>query len=308
MVISIIIQKIISLFIILFLGMVMVRTGLLKIQASKVLSVLSIYLMMPCIIITAFQIDYTPEVRNGLLLAAGAAVAIHILLIGLTWALKRWLRLDAVEQISIVYSNSGNLIIPLVSAALGPEWVIYSSAFVSVQLILLWTHGQAVLCGGTQVQWRKIFTNINMIAIYIGVILFFTGVRFPWPVQDAVESVGNMLGPTAMLITGMLIGNMRLKQILSYRRVWLVTLLRLVVYPGLVLVLLWVTGAKYLIPGASGVLLVTLLACITPSASTITQMVQISGKNADYAGVINVVTTLLCIVTMPCMVALYQLL
>ena len=31
------------------------------------------------------------------------------------------------------------------------------------------------------------------------------------------------------------------------------------------------------------------------------------GKDADYASAINVVTTLLCIFTMPLMVALYQL-
>ena len=45
----------------------------------------------------------------------------------------------------------------------------------------------------------------------------------------------------------------------------------------------------------------------TPSASTLTQMAQVYGKDADYASAINVVTTLLCIVTMPLMVALYQM-
>ena len=38
----------------------------------------------------------------------------------------------------------------------------------------------------------------------------------------------------------------------------------------------------------------------------ITQMAQVYGKDADYASAINVATTLLCIVTMPLMVMLYQ--
>ena len=50
-----------------------------------------------------------------------------------------------------------------------------------------------------------------------------------------------------------------------------------------------------------------MLAICTPSASTLTQMAQVYGKDADYASAINVVTTLLCIVTMPLMVALYQM-
>ena len=44
------------------------------------------------------------------------------------------LHLDAVEKASMIYSNAGNLIIPIVTAVLGKEWVIYSSAFLSVQL------------------------------------------------------------------------------------------------------------------------------------------------------------------------------
>lgn len=53
--------------------------------------------------------------------------------------------------------------------------------------------------------------------------------------------------------------------------------------------------------------MITLIACITPSASTITQMAQIYGQNADYASAINVITTILCIVTMPVLVLLYQM-
>ena len=63
------------------------------------------------------------------------------------------------------------------------------------------------------------------------------------------------------------------------------------------------------LPVANGktILLITLIATITPSASTVTQMAQIYGRDAEYAGAINIITTLLCMVTMPIMVALYQL-
>ena len=53
--------------------------------------------------------------------------------------------------------------------------------------------------------------------------------------------------------------------------------------------------------------MITLLAMTTPSASTVTQMAQVYGKDADYASAINVVTTLCCIFTMPLMVTLYQM-
>lgn len=47
-----------------------------------------------------------------------------------------------IEKATIIYSNSGNLIIPLVGAILGNEWVIYSSGYMVVQTILLWTHAK----------------------------------------------------------------------------------------------------------------------------------------------------------------------
>ena len=49
------------------------------------------------------------------------------------------------------------------------------------------------------------------------------------------------------------------------------------------------------------------LAVITPSATTITQMAQLYDNHAPYASAINVLTTLVCILTMPLMVALYTL-
>ena len=51
-----------------------------------------------------------------------------------------------IEKATIIYSNSGNLIIPLVGAILGNEWVIYSSGYMVVQTILLWTHAKSLVC------------------------------------------------------------------------------------------------------------------------------------------------------------------
>ena len=54
-------------------------------------------------------------------------------------------------------------------------------------------------------------------------------------------------------------------------------------------------------------LLVSLLAACAPAASNVTQIAQVYGHEGDYASAINVLTSLLCIVTMPLMVLLYQL-
>ena len=305
--IGILIGKIAALFIVLFLGFLLVKCGIYKVNDSQILSRLCIYLAVPCSILSAFQVTYTPSIRSGLLLAVGAAILVHIVLITLFAILGPILHLNSIEKASIIYSNAGNLVIPLVSSILGADWVIYSSAYVSVQLFLLWSHGKMIICGETKPDLKKILTNVNMITILFGVLLFVTQISLPGPVDSAVRSLGAMIGPLAMLIAGMLIAGTTPKEVLSYPHIALVTLLRLVGVPLLTISLLKFSGLASLAENGRQILLVTLLATITPSASTITQMAQVYGKDARYAGAINVITTLLCMISMPIMVYLYQL-
>ena len=304
--IGVLVNKIVSLALIMLMGYFLVKLQVLKADTSHAISKLLLYLVIPCAIINSFQVDYSPEVKNGLLLAFFAATATCLLLILAGHTLKRILHLDPVEQMSVTYPNVGNLVIPLVGAMLGQDWVIYTSAFNAVQRILFWSHGKAVLCGDRGFQPRKIFGNINMISILVGLAMFLTGIRLPSLLQDAADSVGSMIGPLAMLVTGMLIGNLELRRLVSYKRVWLITFLRLILMPLSVVLLVKYSGITTLVPGGKEVLLVTVLAAVTPSATSITQLAQVHNKDAQYACAINVITTLLCILTVPIMIALYQ--
>ena len=300
-------KKILSLFIIMLMSMTLVRMKIVKASDSKIMSILLLYLFFPCVILESFQIELTPEIKHGMILSMGAAVVVQILVLVLSISLKNLLHLNAVEQCSITYSNAGNLIIPLVISVLGPEWVIYSSSFLVVQLVLFWTHMKSVMARETHIDLKAIFTNANMIAIFIGTVLMFTGWRFPAPVNDALHSLGVVIGPAAMIIAGMLLGNMSWEKIRSYKRVPLVAFLRLIVMPLAVLLFLKYSGIASFSPQGETILLITLLATATPSATTCVSMASLFDNQPEYASVINVVTATLCTITMPVIVWLYQL-
>ena len=103
--------------------------------------------------------------------------------------------------------------------------------------------------------FRKIILNVNMIAIFIGVLSMLSGSRLP----------------------------------------------------AIILLLLKLSNAASLVNNGTEILLITFLATVTPAASTVTQFAQVHDKNAAYAGAINIMTTLLCIVTMPIFVILYYI-
>ena len=274
----ILIKKIISLLIIASMGIVLVKKNIVEAEDSKVLSSISVKLIMPCLILSSFQIELTKEVKTGMLLSLIAAVIINV----------GWIIITKIDAP-----------IPLVTATLGTEWLIYANVFLAVQMLLLWSHGKNVLCERRKHNFKTIFCNINIIAIIVGTICMLIGIKFPYPIQDALNSIGTMVGPTAMLIIGMMIADCELKGILTDYHIWLVSFLRLLVYPLIALLFLKFLLFKINIPNEDEILLITFLACITPSASTITQMAQLYGKDTEKASAINVLTSILCIVTMP---------
>ena len=108
-----------------------------------------------------------------------------------------------------------------------------------------------------------------------------------------------------MLVVGMIIGGMKLKELLAYRRVWLVSFLKLVLVPLVMLVFLRFSGIANVMDGGKEILYISFLAVMSPTASFITQLSILFGQDDRYAGVLNLVTTLLCIITMPLLSMLY---
>lgn len=182
-------QQIAELFLMIFMGYVIVKAGLLKGEDSKVISKIVLYLIIPCVIINAFQVDYTSEKVQGLLLAFAASVMLQVVLLVIVWTAGHLMGLNEVEKASVYYSNAGNLIMPIVTFVLGQEWVLYGCVFMSVQLVFVWSHGKSVLSMEKGIDWRKIIFNINMIAVFAGVVLFFTKIRLPQIVNHTLGSV-----------------------------------------------------------------------------------------------------------------------
>ena len=303
----ILIKKIFQLFLIMFAGFVIVKAKVIKSDDSMVLSRLTLYLVMPCMILNAFQVDLTDEIKIGLFTAVAVAIVIHIVLVIIGWFCRKYLNMDVVEVASIVYSNAGNLVIPFVGALLGDEWVIYSCAFLSVQLTFMWTHGIKMFASDSGLNLKKIILNPNMIVIFTGLTLLLLNIKLPVLLGGVVADIGGMIGPVTMLVAGMLTANMDLKKMLSNKRIYLVILFRMLICPSIMLALIKLSGVAHMIPNGYNVLLVTFIATMTPAATSIMQFAQIHNKGAEYASAINIMTTLCCIITMPMLAAVYQL-
>jgi len=297
--------KIFQLFIFMFLGFILVKTKIVNSDDSRVLSKISIYLLIPAIIINSFDIEVTNDIVSGLVTAFVVAFVIHIVLFLIDVCFKRICSVTNVERASVMYSNAGNLIIPIVLFLLGEEWVVYSCAYLSVQLFFIFTHGSWLFSADKKFNFKKIFCNINIIAIVIGIVMMLCRVRLPIVVKDIVSPLGSMIGPVAMLIAGMLAAKVNYGQMLKNKKIYLVLFMRMIFCP-LVILLLLVLCKDIPVANIDKILLISFLASIAPVASTVMQFAQINNDNEDYAVTINILSTLICIVTMPAFVGLYS--
>ncbi|MBO6046951.1 MAG: AEC family transporter [Erysipelotrichaceae bacterium] len=302
----ILLKQITILFLMMLLGMILVKTGLLAADDSRILSILCIYILLPCSILKSFQIDLTEEVKTGFLVAIMAAIIINILLIVLTKLIAKPLHLNAIEKASISYANAANLIIPLVTYVLGEEWVVYASAFICVQVFFLWTHAESLISGEKHISIKKIITNINLIVAMIGICMFATGIRLPSLLTDFVGQVASVLGPIAMIMIGMILASVKWKDVFSRKSVYIVTFLKMIVMPLIILLCIKVSGVPYMITNGKTILYISFLAVISPTAAMVTQLAQLHDQAPDYASTINVMTTITSIVTMPIMTAIYM--
>lgn len=316
------VSKILSLLVLVGAGVVLVKTKMLKKEDSVALSKISVFLLSPCVIVSSFSMKVDGKAGQSLLLCFFYAILANFLFLFLGTLLRKPLHLSPVEEMSMEYTNCGNFVLPIVASVLGEEYLLYVSAYITVYNLLVWTHGihlfqgkaeqtkeeksKGEQSGGGQKQnaFLKILFNPNILAILFGVFLFFTKISLPAPISLAISDLGKMIGPISMLITGIILGSMSFKKILSYRRIYMVTAFRLLFFPFIYLLLISVLSRIDGFLDNPVLFLVTFLSAMAPAAANVSQFAILYGKEEEYASCINIFTTLCTIISVPILVYL----
>lgn len=171
-------------------GYISIKTGVVKAEDCKVLSSLILYIIMPCVIVKAFQMELTPERIHGVAVLVLFAVLVHVVWILVTKLLGRIGKVSTVAQVTLIYSNSGNMIYPLVTALFGEAYVFYACIFNVVQLFFIWTHCVSLIQEKKEKNIRKIFCNPVMVSIGIGLLLLLFHIKLPTVINSTLGTLG----------------------------------------------------------------------------------------------------------------------
>lgn len=306
---SIVAIKILQMFIILLAGVIAYKTGLINKTSTAHLSNLLLMMVSPLLSFLSYQLDFTPALLNGLLLALFASVLTYVISIGLSELLfrpekfllsKTETRTEnyGVEKLALVYSNCGFFGIPLVSSIFGPEGVFYLTAYLTAFNVLLWTHGLLAMGERFDLKtlWKKLMTPA-ILAVVTGVICFLLRIHLPEILTYPLGLIANMNTPLAMIVAGANLAQADLLKCLKKPRVYLVSFLRLLALPALSLLLLWVLHITISLDFTIAFTVFIASAC--PVGAVSIMFAERFGKDSSYATELFVVSTVLSLLTIP---------
>lgn len=301
-------SKLAAMLIVVLLGIVVVRTKLLSPKDSKIISTLTVYILQPAMIIYAFELELTAERIRGFTVGLAFSMIVYIVwIVGVT-ALKKPLGMDAIDQTTLIYSNVGNLTLPIVLMTMGQEMVFYASILTIPFNIFAWTHGAAVIGGKDGINLKKIILNPNVIALFVGMAVLLSGFKFPDVINTTMATLGDAVPSMSMIVVGMVIGEADFKSFFSNPKAYAVTFGRLIGLPVLTMFALYLTGFLADNPAFIPVFQVIFMGLCAPPASTVSQLAVLFDENPMEASVYNTFGMFACIITIPLMNLLFELL
>lgn len=298
----ILLQQMLALFILMLIGYFCGKKGMLDSATTKKISWLVVNIANVAVILQAGLDNQNNIPVERLLLMAGLAVCMYVMLILLAAVLPILLQAPkeqyGIYRTMLVFSNIGFMGLPLLNALAGGEAVLYAAPFQLVFNALLYTYGIANMGrkaeGGRKetFAWRRMI-NPGVIACVLAIIVFFAKVDMPDFVDTAVKNLANLTLPLSMLVIGRSFTEFRIKELFTNVRLLIFAAIKLLVIPILTMLVLkqWIEDTT--------ILTVCLVMLSTPVASMVAMLAQQYDSDYELTSKGVALTTLLSVVTIP---------
>ncbi len=277
-------------------GFVLTRLGIIDGGMKKVLSSFLMKAVLPMNIISSAGQAFSAENGRGMLeVLLISAIYYLVTLLFFGWLTKKKQMKDsaAVFINLAVFANVGFIGFPLLGEMLGEVGTLYTVAYNMSYQIFFFTYGIYLLKSGEGFSVRGIFQNTILYFSIGSIALYFSRLRFPDVVQSAISSVGSMMIPVSMIIIGYEIGAMKFSRLYKDKMAYLVSLIRLLIAPLLMLLAMKLLGVQHDVAIAATVL------TALPSGSLTVIAAEEQGLDTSTAACAVAQSTILMIITLP---------
>ncbi|MCD8286693.1 MAG: AEC family transporter [Clostridia bacterium] len=315
----------VALFVFMIPGFVLKRMGKIGEGGTLTLSNLLLYVCQPMLAIKSFCVFSDEDwaaiqemsklyiLKNFAITAAIAAIGYVVMFAICKLVFIRWKNKSEADVYSFIaiFSNCGFLGLPFIQAFTDndPMAVMYLMVVNIVFLIFCWTLGVYLITGNVHyIRPRKVLLNPAIIFSVIGLILFFVPkinffmIESVEYLQIIPEDLSAMTAPLSMIIVGIRLADIHVKNLFNRGGIYLAGFLRLIIAPAITLCiglcfrgLLDYTSAY----AEEYVFLAPVISMAMSPAASVVAMAETFGGDRETATTAFVSNTLISIVFIP---------
>lgn len=291
------------------MGYIIAKYKFVPENSETVLSKLENIIFLPSAVMLTFISDCTVEkITQSWTLIIGAFI-LGLLLIPLSFLGARCCFKDRyfrnITTYGLAFPNFAYMGLAIIPVAF-PEYVFEYTIFTLPFWFMVYAWGTPVLLIGEQGErhavWSahlKTFINPMMIGMMIGLIIGLTGISgyLPNAVTDILSAGKSCMSPMAMLLTGMTIAKVNISELLKKWRIYIVALIKLLVYP--LLFLLIFVGISHIVLIDKAFLTCAFCVVCMPMGLNAIVVPASYGKDTTDAAGMALVTHLFSVITIP---------
>ena len=296
-------SQVLVLFILIAVGFLCGKKGILNDLSSKKITDIVLYVVTPCVMISAFQREFSFELLGKILIAVLCAVLIlagSILIAKLVFHDKDESR-NKVLQFAVIFSNCGFMSLPLQKAILGEDGWFYGSIFVAVFNVFVWTYGLVSMSGDRkQLSIKRIIFNPGIVGVTVALLLFVLRIELPYIAIQPISYLADLNTPIPTLLIGLYLSQANFKKAFLDLGVYLAMGVRLLLIPIIATLLMTFAGVDKVITVAF------VIASSAPTAATTTMFSAKFNRDVELSVSTVASTTIVSILTMPLVVAFAQ--
>ena len=298
-----VVNQVLVLFIIIFIGIVAKKKNYLSKEVNKGLSNILVNITLPLLVVSSFTEKYSKDMLIDIGKVFIFSMLINIVLILVSKIIFSKFPKDErnILMFVTVFSNCGFMGFPVIQSLYGKTGVFYGSIFNITFNLFMFTYGIMLFTGKRDIKdFKRILINPVIICTGIGLLIFRFSIKLPIPIDKAVNMVGSMTTPLSMLIIGAMLADINIKEAIVGYKVYLVSFLRLIAAPIITLFILKALGVEGLI------LKVLVVIEAMPAAATAAVFTEKYGGNESLTSRCILMTTVFSIITIPLIILLLK--
>ncbi len=214
-------------------------------------------------------------------------------------------KLDAGQTpVHVCLGTFGNVVFlcyPLVQALFGDRGIFYAVFYAMANDSMLWTLGVASVSGEKGLKSLKHLVNPCTVVFVISLIMLIFGLHLPGSINEVFSVVGAATTPLSMMFIGATLAGISFSGALKKPQIYILTAVKMLAAPVLMMLLLKCTGMMGLSEAAAGALIFQ----VAMPCQTIFAVIASEYKlDTAYAAEIIFITTVFSAVSLP---AVYML-